>query len=145
MGLSRDGRSQRHAPLSHCHRRPVPRRAEREALRDAVHLRTDQARPEHSAASANRIGKTSHPVREPAMSKPLPPGIHAILGDSAAGTFMHVFEGASERLLIDQDVLSVGPTRSCASWMEWQRMRFNWWNGLIPDTISEHVHSPSNL
>jgi len=53
--------------------------------------------------------------------------------------------GARELLLIDQDVLSVGPTRSCASWTEWQRMRFNWWNALVPDTIGDHVHSPMNL
>jgi hypothetical protein len=77
--------------------------------------------------------------------KPLPPGIHAILGDSAAGIFTQVFDGASERLLIDQDVLSVGPTRTCASWAQWQRMRFNWWNALVPDTMDEHVHSPFNL
>jgi hypothetical protein len=77
--------------------------------------------------------------------KPLPPGIHAILGDSAAGIFTRVFDGARELLLIDQDVLSVGPTRSCASWTEWQRMRFNWWNALVPDTIGDHVHSPMNL
>ena len=77
--------------------------------------------------------------------KPLPPGIHAILGDSAADVFTRVFDGASERLLIGQDVLSVGPTRTCASWAEWQRMRFNWWNGLVPDSIDEHVPSPFNL
>jgi hypothetical protein len=71
--------------------------------------------------------------------------MHVILGDSAAGIFVSVFEHASERLLIDQDVLSVGPTRNCASWAEWQRMRFNWWSGLIPDNIEEHVRSPFNL
>ena len=77
--------------------------------------------------------------------KPLPPGMHLILGDSAAGVFTRVFEGASERLLIDQDILSVGPTRNCASWAEWQRMRFKWWNALIPNTIDGHVDSPRNL
>ena len=77
--------------------------------------------------------------------KPLPPGMHAILGDSAAGIFRRVFAEAGDRLLIDQDVLSVGPTPQCASWTEWQQMRFNWWNALVPDSIDEHVHSPFNL
>lgn len=77
--------------------------------------------------------------------QPLPPGMHVILGDSAASIFTQVFAGASERLLIDQDVLSVGPTPQCASWAEWQQMRGNWWSGLVPDSIDEHVHSPFNL
>ena len=77
--------------------------------------------------------------------KPLPPGMHAILGDSAAGIFTRVFADATERLLIDQEVLSVGPTPRCASWTEWQQMRLNWWNALVPDSIDEHVHSPFNL
>ena len=54
LGLPGDCRRQQHAAMSHGYRRAPAGRAEREALRDVVHLRTHQARPEHSAASHQR-------------------------------------------------------------------------------------------
>jgi hypothetical protein len=77
-------------------------------------------------------------------AKPLLPGLHIILGDSAAGTFTRVF-GASGRLLIDQDVLNCGPTPRCDDPREWGRARSEYWTSLAPDSEQQHVHSPFNL
>jgi len=63
--------------------------------------------------------------------KPLPPGLHVILGDHAADTFDEAF-AARESLLIDRDVLCCGPTRRCNSLDEWQAMRHQYWTGLLP-------------
>lgn len=80
----------------------------------------------------------------PAAAKPLPPGIHVILGDSAAGTFTRVFR-ARDRLLIDQDVLSCGPTPKCDDLRAWNTLRNDYWTSLIPGGENEHVPAPYNL
>lgn len=78
------------------------------------------------------------------MIKLLPPGLHILLGDSAGGTFTRVFF-ARDRLLIDQDVLSCGPTPPCNDLAAWTRIRHDFWNGFVPGTTGEHVHSRFNL
>lgn len=75
--------------------------------------------------------------------KELPPGLHVILGDSAAGTFNAAF--GAERLLIDQDVLSCGPTPACASLEAWKAMRGEYWRSVVRDGVDEHVDSQLNL
>jgi len=62
----------------------------------------------------------------------LPPGVHAILGDSAAGIFHRVFGPSHGRRLIDRDVLSCGPTRRCSSIAAWEEMRAEFWRGVVP-------------
>ena len=76
--------------------------------------------------------------------KPLPPGIHVVLGDHAAETFRKAFDGG-DRLLVDQDVLSVGPTRPCANVAAWNAMRLEYWNQLVPGLMRDHVASPMAL
>jgi hypothetical protein len=78
------------------------------------------------------------------MIKLLPPGLHVILGDSAAGTFTRVFF-ARDRLLIDQDVLSCGPTPVFSDLVLWSKQRFDYWSSFVPGGASEHVHSRFNL
>ena len=78
------------------------------------------------------------------MIKLLPPGLHTILGDSAGGIFTRVFF-ARDRLLIDQDVLSCGPTPEVGDLAAWSKMRFEYWSHLVPGQIGEHVHSRFNL
>jgi len=80
----------------------------------------------------------------PPAAKPLPPGLHIILGDSAAGTFVRVFD-ARDRLLIDQDVLSCGPTPKCDDRRAWSHARHEYWSALIPGAEPMHVQSPLNL
>jgi hypothetical protein len=81
----------------------------------------------------------------PPAAKPLPPGLHIILGDSAAGTFSSAFIYARELLLIDQDVLSCGPTPKCDDRRAWTHTRHEYWSALIPDAEPTHVQSPFNL
>jgi hypothetical protein len=76
--------------------------------------------------------------------KLLPPGLHVILGDSAGGIFTRVFF-ARDRLLIDQDVLSCGPTPACSDLAGWSKQRFAYWSSFVPGGASEHVHSRFNL
>jgi hypothetical protein len=76
--------------------------------------------------------------------KPLPPGIHIILGDSAGGIFMRVFR-ARERLLIDQDVLCCGPTPKCDDLRAWSALRLDYWMNLVPGGESGHIPAPNNL
>ncbi len=78
------------------------------------------------------------------MIKLLPPGLHVILGDSAAGIFTRVFF-ARDRLLIDQDVLSCGPTPRCTDLAAWSKLRFDYWSSFVPGGAAEHVHSRFNL
>lgn len=66
------------------------------------------------------------------FQKPVPPGIHVILGDSAAGIFRRVFH-PGDRLVIDRDVLSCGPTLHCDDVQAWRSMRRAFW-----DTVPEH-------
>ncbi|MEO8064263.1 MAG: DUF1835 domain-containing protein [Pseudomonadota bacterium] len=78
------------------------------------------------------------------MIKLLPPGLHAVLGDSAGGIFTRVFF-ARDRLLIDQDVLSCGPTPAITDLAAWNKLRFDYWNGTVPGHTGEHVHSRFSL
>lgn len=78
------------------------------------------------------------------MPQALPPGIHVILGDSAGGTFTQVFH-ARDRLLIDRDVLSCGPTPPCDDLNQWSRVRLDFWNDGVPDGPDKFVQSPFDL
>jgi hypothetical protein len=78
------------------------------------------------------------------MIKLLPPGLHVILGDSAGGIFTRVFF-ARDRLLIDQDVLSAGPTPGCINLATWAKQRFDYWSSFVPGGALEHVQSRFNL
>jgi hypothetical protein len=76
--------------------------------------------------------------------KLLPPGLHIVLGDVAGGIFTRVFF-ARDRLLIDQDVLSCGPTPRCTDLAAWTKLRHDFWTGFVPGNVHEHVHSRFNL
>jgi hypothetical protein len=78
------------------------------------------------------------------LIKLLPPGLHVLLGDSAGGIFTRVFF-ARDRLLIDQDVLSCGPTPPCTDLAAWSKLRSDFWNSFVPGNVGEHVHSRFNL
>jgi hypothetical protein len=79
------------------------------------------------------------------MIKLLPPGLHLLLGDAAGGIFTRVFF-ARDRLLIDQDVLSCGPTPRCVDLGAWSRLRADYWNSVVPGhTAAEHAPSRFNL
>jgi uncharacterized protein DUF1835 len=77
-------------------------------------------------------------------AKPLPAGVHIILGDSAGGTFTRIHR-ARDRLLVDQDVLCCGPTPKCDDLRAWKEVRHEYWTTLVPGADREHVHSPFNL
>jgi hypothetical protein len=76
--------------------------------------------------------------------KLLPPGLHLLLGDTAGGIFTRVFF-ARDRLLIDQDVLSCGPTPPCTDLSAWIKLRHDYWNSIVPGHAGEHVQSRFNL
>jgi hypothetical protein len=77
--------------------------------------------------------------------KLLPPGLHIVLGDSAGGIFTRVFF-ARDRLLIDQDVLSCGPTPPLTDdLVAWSKMRLEYWSSFVTGKVGEHVHSRFNL
>lgn len=78
------------------------------------------------------------------MIKLLPPGLHVLLGDSAGGIFTRVFF-ARDRLLIDHDVLSCGPTPRCVDLNAWSKLRLDYWNGIVPGHAGEHAPSRFNL
>jgi hypothetical protein len=78
------------------------------------------------------------------LIKLLAPGLHIILGDSAGGIFTRVFY-ARDRLLIDQDVLSCGPTPPCTDLAAWRKLRFDYWSGFVCGEAVELVHSRFNL
>ncbi len=78
------------------------------------------------------------------MIKLLPPGLHILLGDSAGGIFTRVFF-AQDRLLIDHDVLSVGPTPPCTDLAAWRKLRFEYWSSFVSGDSGEHVESRFNL
>lgn len=78
------------------------------------------------------------------MIKLLAPGLHILLGDSAGGIFTRVFF-ARDRVLLDQDVLSCGPTPQCNDLAAWTKLRFDYWSSFVPGGASEHVHSRFNL
>lgn len=70
-------------------------------------------------------------MTEGSFEKPLPPGVHVILGDSAAGIFRRVFH-PGDRLAIDQDVLSCGPTPRCSDLNSWCEVRRAFWSNVAP-------------
>ena len=78
------------------------------------------------------------------MIKLLPAGLHILLGESAGGSFTRVFF-ARDRLLIDQDVLSCGPTPRCTDLATWSKLRHDFWSSFVPGSAGEHVHSRFNL
>lgn len=79
------------------------------------------------------------------MIKLLPPGLHIVLGDSAGGIFTRVFF-ARDRLLIDQDVLSCGPTPPLTEdLVAWSQLRLDYWTSFVAGKAGEHVHSRFNL
>ena len=67
-----------------------------------------------------------------------PPGLHIILGDSAGGIFTRNY--GRQDLLVDRDVLSVGPTSRCADFAAWKAMRSAFWREVVPD---ETLHPPT--
>jgi hypothetical protein len=78
------------------------------------------------------------------MIKLLAPGLHILLGDSAGGIFTRVFY-ARDRLLIDHDVLSCGPTPPCTDLAAWRKLRFEYWSSFVTGDAGEHVESRFNL
>ena len=78
------------------------------------------------------------------MIKLLPPGLHVILGDAAGGIFTRVFF-ARDRLLIDQDVLSCGPTPPVTDLAAWSRLRLDYWNSMVPGHAGETAPSRFSL
>jgi hypothetical protein len=78
------------------------------------------------------------------LIKLLPPGLHIVLGDNAGGIFTRVFF-ARDRLLIDQDVLSCGPTPPCTDLTTWNKVRNDFWTSFVPGNLGEHVQSRFNL
>jgi len=78
------------------------------------------------------------------LIKLIPPGLHLVLGDSAGGIFTRVFY-ARDRLLIDHDVLSCGPTPPCIDLATWSKTRLDYWTSFVPGNAGEHVHSRFNL
>jgi hypothetical protein len=75
-------------------------------------------------------------MTEPGFERPPPPGVHVILGDSAAGIFRRVFH-PGDRLVIDRDVLSCGPTTRCGSPEAWCEMRRAFWSSVAPGSAPE--------
>jgi Domain of unknown function (DUF1835) len=78
------------------------------------------------------------------LIKLLPPGLHLVLGDNAGGIFTRVFF-ARDRLLIDQDVLSCGPTPPCTDLTTWNTLRQDYWTSFVPGQAGESAHSRFNL
>lgn len=78
------------------------------------------------------------------LEKPLPEGLHVILGDSAGGTFRRAFHPAPGQLIIDPDVLSCGPTPDCGP-SAWNAMRLEYWKALVPGMFGEQSPPPSEL
>ena len=56
--------------------------------------------------------------------------LHIVNGDMAAGTFLHAF-GASDRLLINRDVLSCGPLPRSIKVAAWQKARMDFWRNAL--------------
>lgn len=75
-------------------------------------------------------------MTERSFEKPLLPGVHVILGDSAAGIFRRVFH-PSDRLVIDRDVLSCGPTPRCNGIETWCEVRRAFWSSVAPGSAPD--------
>lgn len=56
--------------------------------------------------------------------------LHIVNGDMAAGTFLHAF-GATDRLLINRDVLSCGPLPRSIKVAAWQKARLDFWRATL--------------
>jgi hypothetical protein len=70
------------------------------------------------------------------FERPPPPGVHVILGDSAAGIFRQVFH-PGDRLVIDRDVLNCGPTLACDSPRAWSEMRRAFWSSVPASSVDD--------
>src|SRR3569833_2633590 len=81
-------------------------------------------------------GPPAPPPPERSFERTLPPGIHVILGDSDAGIFWRVFH-PGDRLVIDRDVLSCGPTPRCNDLGAWCEARRAFWNSVAPGSAPE--------
>ena len=68
-----------------------------------------------------------------------PPGLHVILGGSAGGIFNRNY--SRRDLLVDQDVLSVGPTPRCADFAAWNAMREQFWSTCLPEKLMHPVEN----
>jgi hypothetical protein len=119
-----------------CPDRPTP------ATASHWHLDSFHVSPSHAAFPPPAARRSQ--ARGRALIKLLPPGLHLILGDSAGGIFTRVFY-ARDRLLIDQDVLSCGPTPPCVDLAAWAKARLTYWTSFVPGNPGEHVHSRFNL
>jgi hypothetical protein len=75
-------------------------------------------------------------LTELSFERPLPSGVHVILGDSAAGVFRRVFH-PGDRLVIDRDVLSCGPTPGCTDLAAWCEVRRAFWSSVAPGSALE--------
>jgi len=56
--------------------------------------------------------------------------LHIVNGDMAAGSFLRAF-GASDRLLINRDVLSCGPLPRIIRVAAWQKARLDFWRATL--------------
>jgi hypothetical protein len=56
--------------------------------------------------------------------------LNIVNGDMAAGSFLHAF-GASDRLLINRDVLSCGPLPRSIRAATWQKVRLDFWRNTL--------------
>jgi hypothetical protein len=56
--------------------------------------------------------------------------LNIVNGDLAAGSFLHAF-GASDRLLINRDVLSCGPLPRSIRTATWQKVRLDFWRNTL--------------
>jgi len=83
-------------------------------------------------------------LTESSFERPLPPGVHVILGDSAAGIFHRVFH-PGDRLVVDRDVLSCGPTPLCEKPKAWCEMRRAFWSSVAPGSAPEPEASDFGL
>lgn len=60
-------------------------------------------------------------------------GIHIINGLSAAGCWKQAY-GSTNRLIVNQDILSCGPTPSFSDLAVWEKTRLDYLKNLYPDT-----------
>jgi hypothetical protein len=68
-----------------------------------------------------------------------PPGLHVILGGSAGGIFNRNY--SRRDLLIDEDVLSVGPTPRCENFDAWNTLREQFWSTCLPAQLMHPVEN----
>jgi hypothetical protein len=59
-----------------------------------------------------------------------PNALHLINGDVAAGTFKQAIANTA-RLIIQRDVLSIGPTPAFLGMETWTRLRLEFWRGIL--------------